>query len=704
MRLRELWSRYPFLAACVAAGLVASVIVLIHRYQVEVSHRTVEITVDGDDWITLTRRTGADRAAAYEALYQAGARSITIYASSLKRLQDAGRLTYLTGADLVNGARIGVERGPLADLVRSGRVRLGNTYVAGSPAILEFVRAGLAPQMPSHAGRPRVVRLDGASSTLEIEGRGQELEDTPLGLLPEDVAAARVHHLTAEARLRNVHELAPDGLAAMFAGLRSLGERFTLIFDGNQVLGYDELIPDVAAQMKASGFAFGQIESFTARRRQRGDLALAMKLMPNVLRVFSLTPEELAVLAPDEARDKYVLAARERNVRILYVRPFLVTSAGVDELQANLDYIRSIKDRLQRAGYQMGKASVFPNLTIAPWWFVLMAAGALAAAAIALGEVASRLAGPVPLRILHAGVAAGLAATAVAIAVHRLTLWSQALALLVALAFPTLSLMWVVPRGAAGGRVGDGAGAVPATGHEMGRVILTSIGRLWRLSAMTALGGVLVAGLLSQWAFVLEIRGFLGVKPAHVIPVVVLALLIAAADAPQGELWPRLRAWARQPLLLEYGIAVILVGVAIVFALGRTGNTGLPALGGLEVKSRTILEHLVVARPRTKEYLIGHPFMVLTFALMALGMRRWVLPAAVLGAIGQVGLINSFSHIHTPLVYVVLRTVYALIFGSAIGAVLVAIVLWYRRRSAPAPALRAAERARPVSVEMPPVR
>src|SRR5262249_20834330 len=153
-------------------------------------------------------------------------------------------------------------------------------------------------------------------------------------------------------------------------------------------------------------------------------------------------------------------------------------------------------------------------------------------------------------------------------------------------------------------------------------------------------------------------------------------LALAAVDAPRGELWPRLRAWARQPLLLEYGIAIILIGVAVVFALGRTGNAGLPALGALEVKSRVILQHLVVARPRTKEYLIGHPFMVLTFALMALRWRRWVLPAAVLGAIGQVGLVNSFSHIHTPLVYVLLRTLYALIFGSVIGRALVAGVLF----------------------------
>ena len=699
-----MWSRHPVLAACIAAGLIAAVVVLVHRYHVEVTHRTVEITVDGDDWLTLTRRTGADREAMYDALYQAGVRSITVYASSLKRLQDAGRLQYLTGADLVNGARTGVERGPLAELVRTGRVRLGNTYAAGPPAVLDFVRAGLAVQLPPHAGRPRVVRIDGASPTLEIEGRGPEIEDAPLGLFPDDVEGPRAHHLGVEARLRNVHEVAPNGLDAMFAALRSFHERFTLIFDGPQVLGYDLLIPDVAEQMKASGFAFGQIESFTARRRQRGDLALATKMMPNVLRVFSLTPEELAALTPEDARDKYVLAARERNVRILYVRPFLLTSAGVDELGANLDYIRSIRDTLTRAGYHMGKGAVFPNLTIAPWWFVLMAAGALAASAVALDEVAGRLGGAISPGWLYAGMLLGLAATVAAIAARHLTLWSQALAFLAALAFPVLSLMGVVPRGTPSAGVRDGRGSLPASGRAGGRVVLTSVGRLWALSAMTALGGVMVAGLLSQWAFLLEIRGFLGVKPAHVVPVVILALLLAAADAPRGELWARVRAWARQPLLLEYGIAVILVGVAVVFALGRTGNAGLPVLTGLEVKSRAILEHLVVARPRTKEYLIGHPFMVVTFALMALGMRRWVLPAAVLGAIGQVGLINSFSHIHTPLIYVLLRTLYALAFGSAIGAVLVAVILWSRRRLPQSPPLRAAERARPVPVEMPPVR
>ncbi|TMI78517.1 MAG: hypothetical protein E6H03_11930, partial [Bacillati bacterium ANGP1] len=629
MILRRFGSRYPVLAGCVVAGLVAALVVLVHRYHIEQANRTVEISVDGDDWMTLARRTGVGRDGLYDSLYRAGARSVTLYAVSLKRLADSGRLTVMTGADVINAARTGSVAGPLGDLLRTGQISPGNTYVVGALPALERVRAGLAVQLLPHTGQGRTKLLTGSGPVLEIAGRGQEIEEAPLGLLPEDAAQIRAQRLAIEARMRNFREVAPGGLEAFFTGLRSLGEdRLTLIFDGPQVLGYDRLIPDVAEQMKSAGFAFGQIESFTARRRQRGEPELALRVKPAVLRVFSLTPEELATLNPDDARDKYVLAARERNVRILYVRPFLTTPAGVDEVQANLDYVASIAGDLQQAGYRMGKAVPLPDVTIHPLWFLLMALGTLAALAIAGAEVMRTLARPIAARSpsrpiapgpLYAGVGGGVVLTLVALALHRLTLWSQLLAFLAALAFPTLSLMGFLVEtgpGRAGGSAAGRPGVHPAgSGGHRGGVWLAaaSIGRLWALSGVTALGGLMVAALLSQWAFMLEIRQFLGVKLVHVLPIIVLGLLLVAAEAPVGTLWARLRSWGRQPLLLEYGIAVILVGVAVVFALGRTGNTGLPLLGPLELRTRVLLSHLVIARPRTKEFLIGDPFMVLAF-------------------------------------------------------------------------------------------
>ena len=122
MSLRALWSRHPLLVTCIVAGLAAAAVVLSHRYRVEQASRTVEITLDGDDWATLVRRTGVDWDGLYPQLYRAGVRSITVYASSLRRLADAGRLTFMTGADIINAGRSGPVRGPLGDLLRAGRI------------------------------------------------------------------------------------------------------------------------------------------------------------------------------------------------------------------------------------------------------------------------------------------------------------------------------------------------------------------------------------------------------------------------------------------------------------------------------------------------------------------------------------------------------------------------------------------------------
>ena len=667
---RTLFRRYPLLAGCAVLGILASFVTLAQRYALERAYRTVEVTADGDDWITLARRDGVDPDTLYRSLYQRGARSVTLYAASLTRLSMDGTLAFMNGADVVNAQRTRSLGGPLADMAREGRIRTGSTYVLGPPEVLSFVQHGFAEQLGAAAATMRT----GSGPVLEIGARGREIEDASLGVLPRRVQQLRANHLSAELRVINFHDVAPGGLDAFFAQLRSVGTPFTLIFDRDQVLGYDTLIPDVAAEMKAAGFSFGRIEAFTARRKQKGEDALTTAVTPDVIRVFSMAPEELAGSTPDDARDKFLLAARERNVRILYVRPFLTTTAGVGEMQTNLDYVASIGDSLERAGYKLDKAVPMPVLATPAPLFGLEALGALAAMAIAVAEVSAAFSHPVPARSLYLGVALGVLVTLAVLAVHHVTLWRQALAFLAALAFPTLSMMYLVPGAR---RRDDAPDAAPPV--SMRRALVRGIVGLWAVSAVTVLGAFVMAALLSEWTFMMEIRDFLGVKLAHVIPVVTIGLLIAAAAAPPGELWRRLRTWLRQPLLLEYGLAIILIATAVVFALGRTGNSGLPLLGGLELKSRVVLERVLLARPRTKEYLVGDPFMVLAFALAAVGLRRWVLPAAMVGAIGQVGLVNSFSHIHTPLVYALARSVYALAIGSVLGAVLVALLSWTRR-------------------------
>jgi Family of unknown function (DUF5693) len=662
---RRVWRAFPALLVCMVAGLAAAGVLLAGRVAVERSYRTVEITVDGDDWAVLARSRGFDRDTMYSELYKRGVRSVTLYAASLRRLSDAGLITFTLGSDAIDAARTESLTGTLAKLAAANHLRANATYVQGPALLLDLVRRGIALQ-----------RGAGAVSTagpgvLEIAGRGRDLEDLSLGTLPAEIDAARRAHLAVDLRVRNFHEVVPGGIGTFFESLAGFHEPFTLIFDRDQVLGYEDLIPDVAEGMRAHDFNFGRIESFTARRRQKGEERLAQLTAPRVIRVFSLAPEELAGQTPDQARDKFILAAHERNVRILYIRPFLSTPAGVDPIPMNLEYVGSLADELTATGYKLGRAEPLPAVGTPAPWFALAALGALAAGAVAVAETGAALGYRVRPRPLYFGVAAGALLTLAVMAAHHVTLWREVVALIAALAFPILAMLWCVP--------GARRETWPDAGRDRGTVLGRAVAGLWTMSAVSALGGLMVAALLAEWPFMMETRVFLGVKLLIVLPVVLVGLAVAAAQAGPEGVWPRVREWLRQPLLLEYGILLIVIGAAALFALGRSGNTGLPALGGVEVKLRTLLAHVLVARPRTKEFLIGHPGMMLAIALAVLGARRWVLPAAMVGAAGQTNLVDSFSHIHTPLVYVVERTVYALVIGTAIGAVLIGILLWSRR-------------------------
>ncbi|KPJ64615.1 hypothetical protein AMK68_01170 [candidate division KD3-62 bacterium DG_56] len=95
------------------------------------------------------------------------------------------------------------------------------------------------------------------------------------------------------------------------------------------------------------------------------------------------------------------------------------------------------------------------------------------------------------------------------------------------------------------------------------------------------------------------------------------------------------------------------------------------------MKIRGLLENLLCARPRFKEFAIGHPALMLAAALAAQGRPRWVIPLLLVGAVGQVSLVNTYEHLHTPLLFSLLRTANGLWIGAIIG--IIAILIFARR-------------------------
>src|SRR5262249_39008283 len=90
----------------------------------------------------------------------------------------------------------------------------------------------------------------------------------------------------------------------------------------------------------------------------------------------------------------------------------------------------------------------------------------------------------------------------------------------------------------------------------------------------------------------------------------------------------------------------------------------------------------VLVRPRTKEFLVGHPALIVALALWALARgRAWIVPLLCVGAIGQESLVNSFCHLHTPIALTLARTWNSLWLGSLIGLAVLPLVVSPRRRA-----------------------
>jgi hypothetical protein len=148
-------------------------------------------------------------------------------------------------------------------------------------------------------------------------------------------------------------------------------------------------------------------------------------------------------------------------------------------------------------------------------------------------------------------------------------------------------------------------------------------------------------------------------------------------------------------------LALGIIGIlALVLVVARTGNDAGVGVSGTELTLRAYMDRILPVRPRTKEFLVGHPAFVLALAWWWRGRRRLAVPAFVVGSLGQVSLLNTFCHIHTPLVISIWRDGLGLFFGSIIGAtvflIVEAVIAMARNRSTLPAGEAASSPSRPV--------
>lgn len=232
----------------------------------------------------------------------------------------------------------------------------------------------------------------------------------------------------------------------------------------------------------------------------------------------------------------------------------------------------------------------------------------------------------------------------------------KAAALLASLVFPTLGVILFLE---------------PALSRQRKRGYLTETVKGFLCCTLFTTGGALAAsGILGDTTYILKIEAFGGVKISQVGPFILLGIFIL--QQKRGKLWNEITALLNKEVKVKYLLALILAGGVLLVYLVRGGNIPLLPVSEIELTLRRQLELIFIARPRFKEFLIGHPGLFLMAALCPAGVRGAKTLALVLGLLGQISLFNTFMHLHRPVSLSLLGTFY----GAALG-LLAGLVLFY---------------------------
>lgn len=644
------------LTAALVLGVFAALFVAGYRAKEERDSRRVELVMDYPDFSALARSYAYNEEQLLVALRRAGLTSLAVSEELGATVNSGTAAVLLPGAQLIAQARLTPLVEPtLARMARAGTLRTDDLYLLIYDA-REVARYRQAVELHLGTHAVRVLRARGPT-ILAIRSQYDFFSTLGLGLPAEPLALARRLNLLLVPRIQNDEHYGKPEIDALFTSFMKNGKPSTVIFFGtrNEVLGYPDHLDDVAADLKATGINFGSIEVYDRIQLQKGNDGLAQRAIERTTRVQAISKLELDKLDFETVVARYLLGVRERNVRVVYLRPFLHQQNNLSLEMTNVELIKRIADGLRARGYKLGRATPVPLFTIHPLIVALVSLAVPAVFLLLLEAFGIRRP-----RVLWALFALDLLLVALGYAVHHDLLVRKLLALAGAIGFATLAVV-ALPR----------AFTLPEP-----RTFWASVGAGFRTVGvalgLSALGALVVVGLVSVPLLMEEIDRFTGVKLVIVVPPL-LAFLLYIYTRRFGNDPPPLGASALAPVrIYQLAILGVLLGGAYVY-IARSGNTSDIAPSSFELALRSNLTALLGVRPRFKEFMIGWPLLMLLPSLR-LEHRRltgWIF--AVAAAIATSDVVDTFSHLHTPLFVSALRVANGTVIGCVLGIVLIAL-------------------------------
>lgn len=662
------------LIAVIILGLIASLTIDVQRYQVEQANKSIELIMDYEDLVALAEKEGLPPEKVLAQAKEAGITSLAVYETTFKKLNVNGKAAAVNGSVLLTNYQNGAISDPgWRQLIESGQIKGTNVYVTGhNQQTFQEVHEDLVRRL----GQDRVRELTiSGQRVLEVKANYEEFEKMDLGMPTDEMQAVNDAGFYVVARPTNYRQCTKDDIDAFFDRLDGY-QVSAIVASGSQTLGAPDESQYMAQQMRQRGLTLGMIEGVTQLKffPQDGMLDIAKANDYQSARLYSIPKDEQKKMKVNEAIDRWGTTDDERNIRFNLLKTFEKPAPDMTLLETNMSYVTGVKNKLEAQGFTMGRAGVFasfyPEAPLRSLVMLGVAAGIVLYLSLVIPAMKSKqayillavlaLVMMVPVLMGHGNkirVAAALAAANV---------------------FPAISVLWILDKIRQ---------RIPQQGTGLLRMIGTGVAALFVCGMISYVGAAYLSASLADTEYLLEVNIFRGIKLTFILPIILVAIgFLQRFDVFDGKMddtegfLEQFKRILDVPVKVKTLLGLFLVLVAAVVFVARSGHTmGMP-VSATELKFRAFLEQAMYARPRTKEFMIGHP----AFLLAAMAwFRKW--PTMVLfvlvmvATIGQGSMVETFAHMRSPILMSTARGLGGLVLGAGVGAICMIFVdMWLK--------------------------
>ena len=390
---------------------------------------------------------------------QAGINSLMLFDTTLERLTKKGEIYSATTEELRKAASLGADRGVFA-AVPADKLNCDAAFVAAgsNPAVLPDVLEDLELRYGKNrveivSNEPQIIRVVGSTELLPEdkydEPRG--VLQAPLGLPASDMQKLANMGFKLIVRPQNYINVNEEQIDSIFKRIDKVGVQVHAFMPcGKETVGYPNKLEYLGQKLREHKMTLVMLEHYTQLRFApiSGLIELAEFNNYKAARSYVIDGLEQKKIPVATALHRWALTDEERNIRVNYIRPFMMPVEGKDIMQTNLKYVRDIKANVEARGYSIGEAGVFQSLDsskgFAPYfpaktlWLPIVLA--IVAGVVLYGSLLFNWSSKTELMLwaVLAAVGCGL------LMLGRGLLTRQLLALAAASVFPVLSMSYIM--------------------------------------------------------------------------------------------------------------------------------------------------------------------------------------------------------------------------------------------------------------------